>query len=148
MSDRGLGQLPNILPFAPGSKEGYQRESDPREEAPLPADGLDNAGQTIMGLLQEAATAAKENCGRALGVAHSLSVRLRAAEDRIKELEAELQHFQDRALRANRRLEKSVGIDSHVDFPWLCRAPGVFAGRAPRLRPKDQVACGISKECI
>jgi hypothetical protein len=106
MSDRGLGQLPNILPFAPGSKEGYQRESDPREEAPLPADGLDNAGQTIMGLLQEAATAAKENCGRALGVAHSLSVRLRAAEDRIKELEAELQHFQDRALRAENWLSR------------------------------------------
>jgi hypothetical protein len=106
MSDRGLGQVPNLVPFAPGSREGYPRERDPREEDPHPGDGLDSAGQTIIGLLQEAANAAKENCGRALGVAHSLSVRLRAAEDRIKELEAELRHFQDRALRAENWLSR------------------------------------------
>jgi hypothetical protein len=136
MSDRGLGQLPNIVPFAPGSKEGYPRERDPREEEPQPADGLDNAGHTIMGLLQEAANAAKENCGRALGVAHNLSVRLRAAEDRIKQLEAELQHFQDRALRAEHWLSRiSREIENRFFDPKEAARPRQESRQAPPAAP-------------
>ncbi len=101
MSERGPGQVKNIVPFALGSREGY-----PQDRHPNDGDGLDSAGQTIMGLLQQAANAAKENCGRALGVAHNLSVRLRAAEDRIKELESDLRLFQDRALRAENWLQR------------------------------------------
>jgi hypothetical protein len=94
-------QSEKIVPFAPAS-----REPDPNV-----MDTLDDAGRTVMGLLQHAATTAKENCGRALGVAHGLSLQLREAEDRISELEAEVEHFQERAVRAEnwlRRISKEI----------------------------------------
>jgi hypothetical protein len=96
MVERRQSQLENIVPFAPAPRE---------PERPV-ADALDDAGQTVMAMLQQAAVTAKENCGRALGVAHGLSLQLRAAEDRIRELEADLQHFQDRALRAENWLRR------------------------------------------
>jgi hypothetical protein len=61
--------------------------------------------------MRRAAATAKENCGRALNVAHGLSLQLRSAEDRIRELEVELHHFQVRALRAEnwlRRISKEI----------------------------------------
>jgi hypothetical protein len=85
-----------VVPFAPVRAEKVSNDQDP----------LDQAGQSIMGLLQEAATTAKENCGRALRVAHGLSLQLRAAEDQIKALEADLRHFQDRAMSAENWLQR------------------------------------------
>jgi hypothetical protein len=85
-----------VVPFAPVPPEKVSNDQDP----------LDQAGQSIMGLLQRAATTAKENCGHALRVAHGLSLQLRAAEDQIKVLEADLRHFQDRALRAENWLQR------------------------------------------
>jgi hypothetical protein len=85
-----------VVPFAPVRAENFSNEQDP----------LDQAGQSIMGLLQQAATTAKENCGHALRVAHGLSLQLRAAEDQIKVLDAELRHFQDRAVRAENWLQR------------------------------------------
>jgi len=96
MSERGQSQSENIIPFAPTPKDNHPNDRD----------ALDNAGQTIMGLLQQAANTAKGNCSRALSIAHGLSLQLRAAEDRIKELEAGLRHFQDRALRAENWLQR------------------------------------------
>jgi site-specific recombinase len=96
MNERGQNRPENIVPFAPASR-------DPDQNA---VDALDDAGRTVMGLLQQAANTAKENCGRALSVAHGLSLQLRASEDRIKELENALQHFQDRALRAENWLQR------------------------------------------
>jgi hypothetical protein len=74
-------------------------------------DTLDDAGRTVMGLLQHAATAAKEDCGRELGVAHLLSLQLREAEDRIRELKAEVDHVREQAVRAEnwlRRISKEI----------------------------------------
>ena len=85
-----------VVPFTSVRAEKLSNDQDP----------LDQAGQSIMGLLQQAATTAKENCGRALRVAHGLSLQLRAAEDQIKALEAELHHFQDRAARAENWLQR------------------------------------------
>jgi hypothetical protein len=85
-----------VVPFALPARERFSNDGDP----------LDKAGQTIMGLLQQAATTAKENCGHALRVAHGLSLQLRAAEDQIKALEAGVRHFQDRALRAENWLQR------------------------------------------
>src|SRR5882724_6101171 len=78
-----------IVPFAPSPKPA---RSD--------ADPLDRSGHSVVALLQEAAEVAKENCERAMSVAHRLSMQLRVAEDRIKRLEAENAVFQDRAHRA------------------------------------------------
>jgi hypothetical protein len=101
MSERSQSQSEKVVPFAPA----------PRQPDLNVVDTLDDAGRTVMGLLQHAAATAKENCGRALGVAHGLSLQLREAEDRIRELEAELHHFQERALRAEnwlRRISKEI----------------------------------------
>jgi hypothetical protein len=52
-------------------------------------DQLDAAGQSIVQLLQRAAGAAEANSRKAIDVAQKLSDQLRAAEQRISELEAE-----------------------------------------------------------
>ena len=60
------------------------------------ASQLDSAGQAILKLLHKAAGAAEANSRRALETAQNLSSQLRAAEDRIAELDAEVQHCQQR----------------------------------------------------
>ena len=83
-------------------------------DAPTDADGrrpgggdqLDNAGQSILRLLQKAAGVAEENSRHAVDAAQKLSHQLRAAEDRIAELEAEAVAYRDRAERAEQWLHK------------------------------------------
>jgi hypothetical protein len=70
------------------------------------ADQLDKAGQTILQLVQRAASFAEENSRHALDTAQRLSHQLRAAEDRIAELEAELTAYQERADRADQWLHR------------------------------------------
>jgi len=60
----------------------------------------DDSGRTILAMLQKAADMAKEDCARAMDLAHKLSFQLRAAEERARDLEAEATHFRDRAARA------------------------------------------------
>jgi len=61
---------------------------------------LDEAGQAIVARIQRAAELANENCDRAMKLAHKLAMQLRAAEERINQLEAEVELFRDRAARA------------------------------------------------
>jgi hypothetical protein len=70
------------------------------------ADQLDKAGQTILKLLHKAAGVAEENSRHALDMAQKLSHQLRAAEDRIAELEAEVELYRDKADRAEQWLHK------------------------------------------
>jgi predicted nucleic acid-binding Zn-ribbon protein len=70
------------------------------------ADQLDKAGQTILQMLHRAAGVAEENSRHALETAQKLSHQLRAAEDRIAELEAEVTAYQDRAERAEQWLHR------------------------------------------
>jgi hypothetical protein len=70
------------------------------------ADQLDSAGQAILSLLHKAADVVEANSQQALETAQKLSSQLRAAEDRIGELEAELQLNRDRADRAEEWLNK------------------------------------------
>jgi hypothetical protein len=63
-------------------------------------DTLDKTGQEILGLLQRAAGMAEKNSQHALGIAHKLSLELRAAEDHIKKLESEIQYYKERSSRA------------------------------------------------
>src|SRR6516162_6460877 len=60
----------------------------------------DDSGRAIVALLQKAAEMAKDDCARAMDLAHRLSSQLRAAEERARELEVEAAHFRDRAARA------------------------------------------------
>jgi hypothetical protein len=77
-----------------------------RNAAPDGIDQVDKAGQTILGLLDKAAGAAEANSQRALEMAQKLSHQLRAAEDRIAELEAEVGMYQEKADRAEQWLHR------------------------------------------
>jgi hypothetical protein len=90
--------------------EAYESESvvpfAPKNAASSDADQLDRAGQTILQLLHKAAGVAEENSRHALDMAQKLSHQLRAAEDRVAELEAEVGIYQDKADRAEQWLHK------------------------------------------
>jgi hypothetical protein len=66
---------------------------------------VDEAGHAVVALLREAANISAENVERAMSMAHKTSMELRAAEDRITQLEAEVERLRDRATRAERWLE-------------------------------------------
>jgi hypothetical protein len=66
---------------------------------------------------------AEENSQHALGVAHKLSLQLRSAEDRIKDLEADVRHYRDRADRAEKWLHQiAVEIEQRFFSPVDNRA--------------------------
>src|SRR5215831_11796617 len=69
-------------------------------KAPLGSPVLDEAGHAIIAMLQKAAEASKEECARAMDLAHRLSFELRAAEERARVAEAEAARFRDRATQA------------------------------------------------
>ncbi len=69
----------------------------PKQQSGNPAD---EAGQAVITQIRKAAELANENCDRAMALAHKLAMQLRAAEDRITQLEAEVAVFRDRATRA------------------------------------------------
>jgi len=69
----------------------------PKQQSGNPAD---EAGQAVIAQIRKAAELANENCDRAMALAHKLAMQLRATEDRITQLEAEVALFQDRATRA------------------------------------------------
>ncbi len=69
----------------------------PKQQASNPAD---EAGQAVIAQIRKAAAVTNENCDRAMALAHKLAMQLRAAEDRISQLEAEVALFRDRATRA------------------------------------------------
>jgi molecular chaperone GrpE (heat shock protein) len=90
--------------------EAYESESvvpfAPKNAASNDTDQLDRAGQTILQLLHKAAGVAEENSRHALDMAQKLSHQLRAAEDRVAELEAEVQLYRNKADRAEQWLHK------------------------------------------
>jgi hypothetical protein len=92
MDQRATGTS-EVLAFAPTQK--------PQHETQV----VDEAGHRVVSLLREAANISAENVERAMAMAHKASMELRAAEDRIARLKAEIQHLQDRATRAEQWLE-------------------------------------------
>jgi cell fate (sporulation/competence/biofilm development) regulator YmcA (YheA/YmcA/DUF963 family) len=81
----------------------------PRDEdsaALKDADQMDSAGQAILKLLHKAAGAAEANSRQALETAQKLSGQLRAAENRIAELQAEVRHYREKSERAEDWLRK------------------------------------------
>src|ERR1700733_5588346 len=86
----------SVVPFTSASKKTPAGVTDQ----------LDRAGQTILQLLNKAAGVAEENSRHALDMAQKLSHQLRAAEDRVAELEAEVELYRDKADRAEQWLHK------------------------------------------
>ena len=91
------------------------------------ASQLDSAGQAILKLLHKAAGAAETNSRRALETAQNLSSQLRAAEDRIAQLEAEVQHYREKSDRAKAWLRKiSTEIEDRLTNQSMERRREVF----------------------
>jgi hypothetical protein len=82
-----------VIPFAPGASSRS-------------GDQLDKAGRSILNLLHKAAGVAEQNSQHALDIAQQLSDQLRAAEQRVADLEAEAEGHRDRAERAEQWLHK------------------------------------------
>ena len=90
----------------------------PRTAASADSDRLDKAGQTILSLLHKAAGVAEENSKHALDMAQKLSHQLRAAENRIAELEADVELYRDKADRAEQWLHK---VYTEIDERFIKR---------------------------
>jgi hypothetical protein len=106
-----------------------QRETDtseqvlkfaPKEKAPNRVAQLDDAGQAIVAQIRTAADLAKEDCDRAMSLAHKLSMELRAAEDRTQQMAREVEHWQERAARAEQWLRT---IQQEIEEKLLSRRP-------------------------
>ena len=109
---RGDYDSKSVIPFAPAAKNA----------ASGGADQLDKAGQTILGLLHKAAGVAEANSQHAIEMAQKLSHQLRAAEDRIAELEAEVGMYQEKADRAEQWLHR---VYTEIEDRFLREAGGV-----------------------
>src|ERR1700730_14479347 len=91
-----MGQTESVIPSPPPARSAGAEG----------VDQVDKAGQTILGLLHKAAGVAEANSQHALEMAQKLSHQLRAAEDRIAELEAEVGMYREKADRAEQWLHR------------------------------------------
>jgi hypothetical protein len=90
----------------------------PKEKAPNRVTQLDDAGQAIVAQIRTAADLAKEDCDRAMGLAHKLSMELRAAEEGTQQMAREVEHWRDRAARAEQWLRT---IQQEIEEKLLTR---------------------------
>jgi hypothetical protein len=96
-----LATAPQPASAAPEQARRPAGQPDRRADDPIEA-----AGQALIALLQSAAAASNEEYDRASIHAGRLAGELRATENRIRELEAEVSHFRERAARAEEWLQQ------------------------------------------
>ena len=108
MNQRATDTPEQVLKFAP------------KEKAPNRVAQLDDAGQAIVAQIRTAADLAKEDCDRAMSLAHKLSMELRAAEDRTQQMSREVEHWRERAACAEQWLRT---IQQEVEEKLLTRRP-------------------------
>jgi chromosome segregation ATPase len=90
----------------------------PKEKAQNKVAQLDDAGQVIVAQIRQAADLAKEDCDRAMSLAHKLSMELRAAEDRTQQMAREVEHWRERAAHAEQWLRT---IQQEIEEKLLAR---------------------------
>jgi TolA-binding protein len=97
----------------------------PKQKPPEGSDPIDQAGQAVVATLREAANISKENVDRAMTLAHRLSMQLRATEDRISQLQGEVELLRSRATRAEQWLETiKTEIQDKLIAPMEANRPG------------------------
>jgi hypothetical protein len=67
-----------------------------KSEPPVSADQLDIVGQNALALVHRAADISDEEYNRAVDIAHKLADQLEDAKERIRNLEADVTHYQKR----------------------------------------------------
>jgi chromosome segregation ATPase len=104
-----------VIPFAPGSKANMREDGGP----------VDESGKAIISLVKEAADTARATCLQAVNAAQKASNQLHAAEDRIKELELEVQHYHDRAAHAEKWLAR---VHHEIEEKFFGPSPAARSG--------------------
>ena len=109
MNQRATDTSEQVLKFAP------------KEKAPNRVAQLDDAGQAIVAQIRTAADLAKEDCDRAMSLAHKLSMELRAAEDRTQKWRGRLSTGETEQPapnsgfgRSSKRLKRSCSLGDHL----------------------------------
>ena len=124
MSNRGSVAAETIVQLTPKTNA-----------KPEDGDPIDLAAQAILGLVHRTANDAKAKNQHALVTTHQLSAQLRAAEDRIRELEAKVGHHQDRADRAERWLYQ---ISVEIEQQFLGREDSRPSQPAPQAHFRNK----------
>jgi hypothetical protein len=100
MSNRGEGATESVIPISSAPKLNSRAEV------------VDRAAQTILGTINRAATTVQASYRQGLEINSKLATQLRAAEQRISELEVKARYHEDRADRAEKWLYQiSVEIE-------------------------------------
>jgi hypothetical protein len=95
---------------SPASAQGAAISSAPKLNSR--AEVVDRAAQTILGTINRAATTVQASYRQGLEINSKLATQLRAAEQRISELEVKARYHEDRADRAEKWLYQiSVEIE-------------------------------------
>ena len=130
MSSRGPDAPEAIVPFALNKTKSTASDLDP----------LDAAGQAILALVDRAAgeaEAADINAQQAVKLANEVVAQLRDAENRIKELEANVRYHEQRADRAEKWLRK-ISVEIKQSF---FRTDGMSAAKdAPNRAVRRSIA--------
>jgi hypothetical protein len=102
---------------------------------PDAGDTLEKAGHLILEMIGKAANAAEAGYQQAVESNRKLSGQLRGAEDRMRELEVEVRHHQDRSDRAEKWLYQ-ISVEIEQQFlgtadrrPTQPSAPQVVSGQ-------------------
>jgi hypothetical protein len=154
MLEAALGGIVELLPMSGNSADTSEVvKFEPKERPHRDDTPAEEAGQAIIAKIKRAADLANENCDRAMRLAHKLAMEVRAAEDRINQLEAEVQLFRDRAARAEHWLQTVAKADPHPSDalrvpetpPSLEAWAGFWFSRVTR-RPRENYLVGAERE--
>jgi hypothetical protein len=85
---------------SPEQARKFAPKDQPRE------DPADEAGRALIAMLEQAASLAHENYEGPIDVANKIVRDIRVAEEHIKELEAQISHYHERATRAEEWLQR------------------------------------------
>jgi len=95
------GDVPEqVRHYAPKKNPAVANTEPPHNDGDL----LDQSGEKVIALLRQAAISSHEACDRANRQAGELSLRLHAAEDRINQLQAQIEQVRARAMNAEKWL--------------------------------------------
>jgi hypothetical protein len=111
MSNNGAGAPKTVVAFGP--------KSNAKAGA---GDELERAGHAILDVLHQAVATTEAKYQQAVETTHKLSAQLRSAEDRVKELEAQVRHHAGRAERAEDWLYQ-ISVEIEQKFFEGAQAP-------------------------
>src|SRR5438105_3001981 len=96
--DKRAPKLASVHPMPGPAPEQVRKAASPPDRRAN--DPIDEAGHALIALLQSAAEVSNQEYDRASILAGRLAGEVRATESRIRELEAEVSHYRERAARA------------------------------------------------